>query len=84
MKSGNNPQVITLKLPDKLLELSSKCAQILELSRSAYIREAIARMNQETYKKIKAKRISAASKKVRQESMRVNLEFSKIEHDPET
>ena len=34
---------ISLKLPDDLLETSSKCAEAIHLSRAAYIRRAIER-----------------------------------------
>ncbi|HJU05578.1 MAG TPA: hypothetical protein VJ692_10545 [Nitrospiraceae bacterium] len=40
-------------------------------------------MNRETRALIRAKRLAEASKKVRKESMRVNAEFTEIEHDPD-
>jgi len=39
---------ISLKLPDDLLEASNRCAVALKLSRAAYIRRAVERMNRET------------------------------------
>lgn len=74
---------ISLKLPDKLLELSGQCAKTLRLTRSEYIRRAIERMNRETRSVVRAKRLAEASKKVRKESMRVNAEFAAIERDPD-
>lgn len=74
---------ISLKLPDELLEASSECAEALELSRAEYIRRAIIRMNQETQQKLRAERLAAVSRKVREESMRVNAEFDAIEQDPD-
>ena len=74
---------ISLKLPDEILEESSECAEALELSRVEYIRRAILRMNHETQQQIRAKRLAAASHKVRKESMRVNAEFAAIEQDPD-
>jgi len=74
---------ISLKVPDKLLELSGQCAKTLRLTRSEYIRRAIERMNRETSSAIRAKRLAEASKKVRRESMRVNAEFAAIERDPD-
>ena len=38
---------ISLKLPDDLLEASGRCAAALKLSRAAYIRRAVERMNHE-------------------------------------
>jgi hypothetical protein len=73
---------ISLKLPEDLLETSRRCANTLHLSRAAYIRRAIERMNRQTQVLLRAKRLAEASKKVRKESMRVNREFAAIEHDP--
>lgn len=74
---------ISLKLPDQLLEASGRCANALRVSRAAYIRRAIDRMNRETNARIRARRLTEASKKVRKESMRVNAEFAAIEQDPD-
>ena len=74
---------ISLKLPDKLLELSGQCAKTLRLTRSEYIRRAIERMNRETRAALRAKRLAQASKKVRKESMQVNAEFAAIDRDPD-
>ena len=76
-------EAISLKLPEDLLEASRRCAQILHVSRAAYIRRAIERMNQETRAQLRAERLAAASKKVRKESMKVNAEFAAIETDPD-
>ena len=74
---------ISLKIPDELLKTSDQCAELLQLSRAEYIRRSIARMNSNTGKQLRAKRLADASRKVRQESMRVNAEFEAIEHDPD-
>lgn len=74
---------ISLKLPDDLLETSQRCAKTLHLSRAAYIRRAIERMNRETRAQLRARRLAESSKKVRQESMKVNAEFAAIEHAPD-
>lgn len=76
-------KAVSLKLPDDLLETSRRCADALRLSRAAYIRRAIERMNRETSARLRAKRLAEVSRKVRKESMRVNLEFAAIEHDPD-
>jgi hypothetical protein len=75
--------VISLKLPENLLETSGQCANALRLSRAAYIRRAIERMNRETHAQLRAKRLAEASKKVRKESMKVNAEFAATERDPD-
>jgi hypothetical protein len=74
---------ISLKLPDKLLELSGQCAKTLRLTRSEYIRRAIERMNRETRSVLRAKRLAEVSRKVRMESMQVNAEFAAFEGDPD-
>lgn len=74
---------ISLKLPDDLLKTSEQCAETLKLSRAEYIRRALAKMNRETYARLRATRLAEASKKVRRESMRINAEFAAIERDPD-
>jgi predicted transcriptional regulator len=73
---------ISLKLSDRLLEASGQCADALRLSRAEYIRQAIERMNRETRSQLRARRIAAASRRVRRESIRVNAEFAAIERAP--
>ncbi len=74
---------ISLKISNELLKTSDRCADSLNLSRAEYIRRAIKRMNSDTGKRLRAKRLTTVSQKVRQESMRVNAEFEAIEHDPD-
>lgn len=74
---------ISLKLPDDLLEASSRCAEALKVSRAKYIRHAIEQMNRETRARLRAKRLVDVSRKVREESMRINAEFAAIERDPD-
>ena len=74
---------ISLKLPDDLLRASGECAAALRLSRSEYIRCAIERMNRETRKQLRARRLAEVSRRVRDESMWVNAEFAAIERDPD-
>jgi predicted transcriptional regulator len=74
---------ISLKLPDDLLEASGEYARALHLSRAEYIRRAIERMNQETRVRLRAQRLAEASRRVRDESRRVNAEFAAIEQDPD-
>jgi hypothetical protein len=72
-------RAISLKLPEDVLVTSRRCADTLHLSRAAYIRCAIERMNCQTESILRATRLAEASKKVRKESMRVNREFAAIE-----
>lgn len=74
---------ISLKLPGDLLETSDRCAKALGIPRAEYIRRAIERMNREAEAEARAQRMARASRKVRQESMRVNAEFEPIERDPD-
>lgn len=75
--------VISIRLPEDLLHDIDANSKNLHTSRTNYIKEALIHMNQETVKKIKDQRLKNASRKVRQESLRVNQEFDEIEHDPE-
>lgn len=70
---------ISLKLPDDLLKKSADCAEAVRLSRAEYIRRAIDRMNRETESRLRADRMTKASRRVRKESMKINAEFSAIE-----
>ena len=74
---------ISLKLPDELAEASGRYAEVLKLSRSEYIRQAVEEMNRKTRALLRARRLAEASRKVRKESLRVNAEFSAIEIDPD-
>ncbi len=74
---------ISLKLPDALLKASSRYAESLRLSRSAYIRRSIERMNREIERRQRADRLAKASRKVRSESLRVNEEFAAFEREPD-
>ncbi len=72
---------ISLKLSDDLAKASGECARALRLSRAEYIRRAIEQMNRETRAQLRAKRLAEVSRKVRDESMRVNAEFAFVEWD---
>ena len=74
---------ISLKLSDDLVQASGECARALRLSRAEYIRRAIEQMNRETRAQLRAKRLAEVSRKVRDESMRVNAEFASVEWDPD-
>lgn len=76
-------KTISLKLPDDLLESSSRFASALRMSRAAYLRVAIHRMNRKMERQLRAARLTSVSRKVRDESMRVNAEFAGIEREPD-
>ena len=76
-------RTISLSLTDAVLERSGRCAEALAISRAEYIRRAIQAMNRETDARLRADRLANASRKVRDESMRVNAEFEAIKHDPD-
>lgn len=70
---------ISLRLPEDVLKASRRCAEMLHLSRAAYIRRAVEHMNRQTQALVRARRLAEASKKVRKESLRVDREFAAIE-----
>ena len=75
---------ISLRLPDDLMRETKSHAVALHLSQTEYIRNAIEHMNAEITRQQQKQRLIKASLRVRKESMRINAEFSRIEHDPET
>jgi hypothetical protein len=75
-------EAISLKLPEDLLDDSRRYARALRVSRAVYIRRAIERMNRDTRMRLRAERLAAASKKAREESMKINAEFAAIEGGP--
>ena len=86
--SGGAPQLywvvmlaISLRLSERLLATSDECATALRLSRAEYTRQALERMNRHTRAQMRAHRLQAASRRVRQESMRITAEFDAIEQD---
>ena len=76
-------EAISLRLPEDLSNACRRYAQALRVSRAAYIRRAIERMNRDTQAQLRAERLAAASRRVRRESMKVNAEFAAIETDPD-
>jgi hypothetical protein len=74
---------ISLKLPEDLLDGSAQCAKALKISRAEYIRMSIEKLNREIRADLRAKRLAEVSRRVREESMRVNAEFAATEEDPD-
>jgi metal-responsive CopG/Arc/MetJ family transcriptional regulator len=75
--------VITIRLPEKMLHELDAGAHLIKVPRAQYIRLAIEHMNQEIKNKQRAEKLQKLSLRIRKESMLINKEFSKIEHDPE-
>jgi hypothetical protein len=74
---------ISLKLPERLLRESGENARMLHMTRAEYIRSAIEKMNRNIQAELRARRLAEVSRRVSDESMRVNAEFSSIEHAPD-
>ena len=73
---------ITIRLPEKSLRELDDCAHANHIPRAEYIRRAIEYMNSEVKNQARAERLKRVSLRVRKESLHVNKEFSRIEHDP--
>jgi len=76
-------KAVALKISEDLIEESSRLAHSLRMSRAAYIRMAIRRMNKKTAALLRAERLAEVSRRVRDESLKVNAEFAAIERDPD-
>ena len=72
--------VISIRLPEQLLQQLDHMARFLHIQRAEYIRKAIEHMNEEINKNERKEKLVQASLRVRDESMRINREFSDIEH----
>lgn len=73
---------ISIRLPDWLLHEMEMRAHDLHLPRAEYVRKALETMNSEVLRQQRRNRLMEVSRRVRKESMKVNKEFSGIEHDP--
>ena len=80
---GHNMGTISLRIDDELLDEVTSQAKALHLSRTEYLRRAIAEMNEKVARNLRRRRLQEASRKVRAESMRVNREFAEIEEAPD-
>ncbi len=74
---------LTIRLPDKVMNEVDKRAQKLHITRSEYIRKSIESMNKRMQEEESRANLIETSKRVRKESMIINSEFSKVDHDPE-
>jgi len=73
---------ISLRMPDDFLHEVDLFAEELHLPRAVYVRKALERMNAAVAEERRRKRLMEVSLKVREESMKVNAEFSEIEDFP--
>ena len=73
---------LTIRLPEKVLKEVDKRGQSLHMSRTIYIRKYIEAMNTSIQENERKNRLAEVSKRVRKESMSVNLEFARIENEP--
>jgi predicted transcriptional regulator len=73
---------ISIRLPNDILNEVDKIAKDLNVPRTAYLRQAILSMNSKVKEDRRRVRVMKLSKRVRRESMRINAEFSEVEHDP--
>lgn len=74
--------IVSVRLSDKLLREVDAIAYSLHVARAEYIRKAIEHMNEKTLRLKQKQHLIKVSLKVRRESMKVNAEFSQVEHDP--
>ena len=73
---------ISIRLPENVLNEVDKIAKDLNVPRTAYLRQAILTMNSKVKEDRRRARVIKLSRRVRKESMRINAEFSEVEHDP--
>ncbi len=74
---------ISIRIQDDLLKKVDEQAKILHIPKAEYIRRAVIEMNKKVARELRIKRIMNASKRVREESMKVNAEFDVIEDAPD-
>lgn len=74
---------ISMRLPDDVLRELDQRAAKLNMSRTEYVRAAVRAMNKAVDAESRKERIRSASQRVRIESLKVNAEFSRIEHAPD-
>lgn len=73
--------VISIRLPETLLNDLDHAAKLLHVPRAQYIRKAIEALNKELIDNKMKKQMIKASLNVRKNSMQVNTEFDEIEND---
>lgn len=66
---------INIQLPEEQIASTTALAKQLNMSRATYIRQAIESFNQQTKRKLLAEQFREASRKCREESLKVCREF---------
>ena len=74
---------ISIRFKDEEITELNEHSRNLHIPRAEYVRQAVAAMNNRVDKELQRKRIMEASRRVREESMRVNTEFDAIENAPD-
>lgn len=70
---------ISLRIPDELLDEVTRHSKEMHLPRTEYIRKSLISMNQYAELTARRKRMMKVSRFVRDESMKVNVEFDAME-----
>lgn len=73
---------ISIRIQDDELEELNKRSRTLHIPRAEYVRQAVIAMNKQVDRDLRKKRIVEASRRVREESMRINAEFDAVEDAP--
>ena len=71
---------ISLRIPNKLLNEITQYSKEMNIPRTEYIRKSLIEMNHQMELKMRRKRMMDASRRVREESMKVNAEFDAMEY----
>ena len=74
---------ISIRIQDDILEELNERSRALNIPRAEYVRRAVIAMNEQVASEMRKKRIAEASRRVREESMRVNTAFAAIEDAPD-
>jgi metal-responsive CopG/Arc/MetJ family transcriptional regulator len=73
---------ISVRLPGDLLNEIDQRAKELNIPRAEYVRKALQNLNASVTAQQRRTRLMKISQRVREESMKVNAEFSEVEDDP--
>jgi metal-responsive CopG/Arc/MetJ family transcriptional regulator len=73
---------LTFRLPHQVIDEVDYRAKKLHITRSEYIRKSIENMNKKLQQQERKDRFFRVSNLVRKESMIINSEFEKVEHEP--
>ena len=73
---------ISIRIDGNLLKNMDKNASTLHIPRAEYIRRAIESLNASLTAEQRHQRLMDASRRVREESMRINAEFEAVEDAP--